>query len=62
MEQIVKIVSVGVYAERQYQKQDGTTEFFKSRGLVMKHGGDVFYGACLLIFIILIALLSLFSF
>ncbi len=44
MEQIVKIVSVGVYAERQYQKQDGTTEFFKSRGLVMKHGGDVFYG------------------
>ncbi len=44
MEQIVKIVSVGVYAERQYQKQDGTTEYFKSRGLVMKHGGDVFYG------------------
>ncbi|MBO7417346.1 MAG: hypothetical protein J6U14_00190 [Bacteroidaceae bacterium] len=44
MEKIVKIVSVGVYAERQYQKQDGTTEFFKSRGLVMKHGGDVFYG------------------
>ena len=35
---------MGVYAERQYQKQDGTTEFFKSRGLVMKHGGDVFYG------------------
>ncbi len=44
MEQIVKIVSVGVYAERQYQKQDGTTEYFKSRGLVMKHGGDVLYG------------------
>ena len=44
MEQIVKIVSVGVYAERQYQKQDGTTEFFKSRSLVMKHGSDVFYG------------------
>ena len=35
---------MGVYAERQYQKQDGTTEYFKSRGLVMKHGGDVFYG------------------
>ena len=44
MEKIVKIVSVGVYAERQYQKQDGTTEYFKSRGLVMKHGGDTFYG------------------
>ena len=44
MEQIVRIVSVGVYAERQYQKQDGTTEYFKSRGLVMKHGGDTFYG------------------
>ncbi len=44
MERIVTIVAVGAYAERQYQKQDGTTEFFKSRGLVMKHGGDVFYG------------------
>ena len=44
MELIVRIVSVGVYAERQYQKQDGTTEYFKSRGLVMKHGGDTFYG------------------
>ena len=44
MEQIVRIVSVGVYAERQYQKQDGTNEYFKSRGLVMKHGGDTFYG------------------
>ena len=44
MEKIVKIIAVGVYAERQYQKQDGTTEYFKSRGLVMKHGGDTFYG------------------
>lgn len=44
MEKIVKIVSVGTYAERQYQKQDGTTEYFKSRGLVMKLGVDVFYG------------------
>ena len=44
MELIARIVSVGVYAERQYQKQDGTTEYFKSRGLVMKHGGDTFYG------------------
>ena len=44
MEKIVRIISVGVYAERQYQKQDGTTEYFKSRGLVMKHGGDTFYG------------------
>ena len=44
MEKIVTIVAVGAYVERQYQKQDGTTEYFKSRGLVMKHGGDTFYG------------------
>ena len=44
MEKIVTIVAVGAYAERQYQKQDGTTEYFKSRGLVMKQGGDTFYG------------------
>ena len=44
MEKIVTIIAVGAYAERQYQKQDGTTEYFKSRGLVMKHGGDTFYG------------------
>ena len=44
MEKIVTIVAVGAYAERQYQRQDGTTEYFKSRGLVMKQGGDIFYG------------------
>ncbi|MBR4380761.1 MAG: hypothetical protein IKP48_05835 [Bacteroidaceae bacterium] len=38
------IVAVGAYAERQYQKQDATTEFFKSRGLVLRHGGDTWYG------------------
>ena len=44
MEKIVTIETVGAYQERQYQKQDGTTEYFKSRGLVMKQGGDTFYG------------------
>ena len=44
MEALVTIVAVGAYAERQYQKQDGTTEYFKSRGVTMKRGGDVFYG------------------
>ena len=27
MEKLVTIVSVGVYAERQYQKQDGSQEY-----------------------------------
>ena len=53
MENLVTIVEVGAYSERQYQKQDserqyqkqdGTTEYFKSRGVVMKRGGDVVYG------------------
>jgi hypothetical protein len=44
MEALVTIVAVGAYAERQYQKQDGTTEYFKSRGVTMKRGSDVFYG------------------
>ena len=44
MEALVIIQAVGAYAERQYQRQDGTTEYFKSRGVVMKRGGDVFYG------------------
>ena len=44
MEALVTIVAVGTYQERQYQKQDGTTEYFKSRGVVMKHGGDTIYG------------------
>ena len=38
------IIAVGAYAERQYQKQDGTPEYFKSRGVTMKRGGDVIYG------------------
>ena len=44
MESIVTIIEVGVYSERQYNRQDGTQEYFKSRGLVMKRGGDTIYG------------------
>lgn len=44
MEALVTIVAVGAYAERQYQKQDGSSEYFKSRGVTMKRGGDVIYG------------------
>ena len=44
MEALVTIVEVGAYSERQYQKQDGSTEYFKSRGVVMKRGGDIVYG------------------
>ena len=44
MEFIVTIQEVGAYSERQYNRQDGTTEYFKSRGMVMKHGGDIVYG------------------
>ncbi len=44
MEQLVLIQEVGAYSERQYNRQDGTTEYFKSRGVTMKHGGDTFYG------------------
>ena len=44
METLVTIQAVGAYAERQYQRQDGTTEYFKSRGVTMKRGGDIFYG------------------
>ena len=32
MEALVTIVEVGAYSERQYQRQDGTAEYFKSRG------------------------------
>ena len=38
------IIEVGAYSERQYQKQVGTPEYFKSRGVVMKRGGDTVYG------------------
>ena len=31
MEALVTIVEVGAYSERQYQRQDGTAEYFKSR-------------------------------
>jgi hypothetical protein len=44
MEKLVTILEVGAYSERQYQRQDGTTEYFKSRGVVMKRGGDTVYG------------------
>ena len=44
MELIVTITEVGAYSERQYNRQDGTQEYFKSRGLVMKRGGDTIYG------------------
>ena len=44
MEALVTIIEVGAYSERQYQKQDGTSEYFKSRGVVMKRGGDTVYG------------------
>ena len=40
MEKLVTIVSVGVYAERQYQKQDGSQEYYRSRGIVMKREGQ----------------------
>ena len=44
MEALILIKEVGAYSERQYQKQDGSAEYFKSRGVTMKHGGDEVYG------------------
>ena len=44
MEALVTVTEVGAYSERQYQKQDGSPEYFKSRGFVLKRGGDSFYG------------------
>ena len=44
MEALVTITEVGAYSERQYQRQDGTADYFKSRGFVLKRGGDSFYG------------------
>ena len=44
METLVTIVEVGAFSERQYQRQDGSSEYFKSRGFVLKRGGDVIYG------------------
>ena len=44
MEKLVLIQEAGVYSEHQYNKQDGTQEYFRSRGLVMKHGGDTARG------------------
>ena len=38
MEVLVTVLEVGAYSERQYQRQDGTTEYFKSRGFVLKRG------------------------
>ena len=37
MEALVTIVEVGAYSERQYQRQDGTAEYFKSRGFVQPY-------------------------
>ena len=44
MEKLVMIQEVGAYSERQYNGQNGTTEYFKNRGVVMKHGNDIIYG------------------
>ena len=44
MELLVTICEVGAYSERQYQKQDGSAEYFKCRGFVLKRGGDTIYG------------------
>jgi hypothetical protein len=44
MEKIVTIEAVGAYAEREYTRQDGTKDYIKSRGLMMKHGAEEFYG------------------
>ena len=44
MEALVTIIEVGAYSERQYQKQDGSAEYFKCRGFVLKRGGDTIYG------------------
>ena len=44
MERLVTIIEVGAYSERQYSKQDGTSEYFKSRGFLLKRGGDTIYG------------------
>ena len=38
METLVMIQEVGAYSERQYQKQNGGSEYFKSRGV------DTIYG------------------
>ena len=38
------ILDAGKYTERQYNRQDGSMEYFKSRGVTMKRGGDVIYG------------------
>ena len=37
MEALVTIVEVGAYSERQYQRQDGTAEYFKSREQEPRH-------------------------
>ena len=34
MELLATVVEVGAYSERQYQKQDGSSEYFKSRGIM----------------------------
>ena len=45
MEKLVLIQEVGAYSERQYNKQDGSQEYFRSCGMTLKHGGDTFIQA-----------------
>ena len=45
MEKLVLIQEVSAYSERQYNKQDGSQEYFRSRGMTLKHGGDTFIQA-----------------
>lgn len=44
MEKDVMIKECSGYKERQYQKQDGSTDVFKSMGFVLKSGAEEFYG------------------
>lgn len=44
MEIIVTIEAVGAYTERDINRTDGTTDCFKSRGLMLAHGAEKFYG------------------
>ena len=44
MEIIVTIEAVGAYTERGINRTDGTTDCFKSRGLMLAHGAEKFYG------------------
>ena len=43
MEVLVTVLEVGAYSERQYQRQDGTTEYFKSTGEAASKNRDTQY-------------------